>query len=138
VVKYLLAPLAPVPCPRLGFLKVVPESLRFVNPRLGTRWRDQLRGRGLRSLCWRCARFLGCLALGGAGSTGRTLSQPRLQSMSSDLPFRLHECCHTPESDNNRKIHPDTGRGLGGAPPNAYHHISGQKGNEYVGLDAFD
>ena len=73
VVKHLLAPLAPVPRPSLGFLKVVPEALRFVEPSFGTRWLDLLDLRGLRSLCWRCARLGGWLALGGAGSTGRAL-----------------------------------------------------------------
>lgn len=73
VVKHLLAPLAPVPRPSLGFLKVVPEALRFVEPSLGTGWLDLFDLRGLRPLCWRCARFGAGLALGGAGSTGRTL-----------------------------------------------------------------
>jgi hypothetical protein len=73
VVKHLLAPLAPVPCPRLGFLKVVPEQLGCVRVGWPPCRVDQLRGRGLRSLCWRCAWLGGGLALGGAGSTGRAL-----------------------------------------------------------------
>lgn len=70
VVKHLFAALSPVPCPRLGFLKVVPEGLR---PYHVTRWLGLSGLRGLRSLCWRCARLGGGLALGGAGSTGRAL-----------------------------------------------------------------
>lgn len=70
VVKHLLAPLAPVPCPRLRFLKVMPEGLR---PDHVTGWLGLCGLRGLRSLCWRCVRLGAGLALGGASSTGRAL-----------------------------------------------------------------
>lgn len=73
VVKHPLAPLAPVPRPSLGFLKVVPETLRFVEPSFGTGRLGLLDLRSLRSLWGRCARLGGGLALWGAGSTGRTL-----------------------------------------------------------------
>ncbi|MFD1809777.1 hypothetical protein ACFSHQ_22055 [Gemmobacter lanyuensis] len=76
MVKHLLAPLAPVPRPSLGFLKVVPEALRFVEPSFGTGWLDLLDLRGLRSLCWRCARLgvasrLGVLAARAARCAAR-------------------------------------------------------------------
>ncbi len=73
LVKHLLAPLASVPCLSLRFLKVVTEALRFMHLSPDACWRGQLGLRGLRSLCWRCARLGGWLALGGAGSTGRAL-----------------------------------------------------------------
>lgn len=64
VVKHLLAALSPVPCPSLWFLKVVPEALRFMQLSPDACWRGQLGLRGRRSLCWRCARLGGWLALG--------------------------------------------------------------------------
>ena len=74
VVKHLLAPLASVPCPRLRFLKVMPEPLWFVNPRLGTPAGGISLGAGACARCAGAVRDLGVASrFGGAGSTGRAL-----------------------------------------------------------------